>query len=81
VTAETQTSLRTATFATTLERRARGAGGAHPRGEALENLPDLSTPLYAFVRREGNNAEDAQDLTQEFFARLVEKNYLAQVEH
>ncbi len=37
-------------------------------------------PLYAYVRREGYNAPDAQDLTQEFFARLLEKNYLAQVE-
>jgi RNA polymerase sigma-70 factor (ECF subfamily) len=34
-------------------------------------------PLYAFVRRAGYSAEDAQDLTQEFFARLLAKNYLA----
>ncbi len=33
-------------------------------------------PLYAFVRREGHGADDAQDLTQEFFARLLEKNWL-----
>lgn len=37
-------------------------------------------PLYAYVRREGYSAPDAQDLTQEFFARLLEKDYLAQVE-
>jgi RNA polymerase sigma-70 factor (ECF subfamily) len=33
-------------------------------------------PLYAFARREGNGPEAAQDLTQEFFSRLLEKNYL-----
>jgi len=33
-------------------------------------------PLYAFVRRSGRSAEDAQDLTQTFFARLLEKDFL-----
>src|SRR6516225_8614717 len=33
-------------------------------------------PLYAYARRQLGNAEDAQDLTQEFFARLLEKDYL-----
>jgi len=36
-------------------------------------------PLYAFARRQGNSPEDAQDLTQDFFSRLLEKNYLATV--
>ncbi|MBI5387006.1 MAG: sigma-70 family RNA polymerase sigma factor [Verrucomicrobia bacterium] len=36
-------------------------------------------PLYAFVRRQGHGPHDAQDLTQEFFARLLAKNYLADV--
>ena len=34
-------------------------------------------PLYAYVRRLGQSPPDAQDLTQEFFARLLAKNYLA----
>ena len=34
-------------------------------------------PLYAYVRRVGHSPHDAQDLTQEFFARLLAKNSLA----
>lgn len=33
-------------------------------------------PLYAYVRRRVNSREDAEDLTQGFFARFLEKNYL-----
>ena len=33
-------------------------------------------PLYAYVRRQGYAAEDAQDLTQAFFARLLEKDHI-----
>lgn len=33
-------------------------------------------PLYAYVRRRGHSKEDAEDLTQSFFARFLEKNYL-----
>lgn len=33
-------------------------------------------PLYAFVRRQGHPAHEAEDLTQEFFARVLEKQYL-----
>jgi RNA polymerase sigma-70 factor (ECF subfamily) len=34
-------------------------------------------PIYVFIRRRGNSATDAEDLTQGFFERLLEKDYLA----
>jgi len=37
-------------------------------------------PLYVFLRRQGHRSHDAQDLVQEFFARLLQKNYLKAVE-
>ena len=37
-------------------------------------------PLYAYVRRQGRSPHDAQDLTQEFFARLLKKDYLQAVD-
>jgi len=36
-------------------------------------------PLYAYVRRQGRGPEEAQDLTQEFFARLLARGSLGQV--
>src|SRR5438552_4429507 len=36
-------------------------------------------PLYAFCRRQGCPPHDAEDLTQEFFARLLAKHGLASV--
>jgi RNA polymerase sigma factor (sigma-70 family) len=47
---------------------------------ALENLCQTYWhPLYAYVRRRGHSSEDAQDLTQAFFARLLERNAVAAV--
>jgi RNA polymerase sigma factor (sigma-70 family) len=37
-------------------------------------------PLYVYVRRQGYSPEDAKDLTQEFFRRLLEKNYLRAID-
>ncbi len=37
-------------------------------------------PLYAYIRRRGFTAADAEDLTQEFFARLLAKEWLAGIE-
>jgi RNA polymerase sigma-70 factor (ECF subfamily) len=67
-------------FATTHWSLVVSAGGSHS-SEAARALAVLCEsywfPLYAFVRRSGYSAEDAQDLTQEFFVRLLAKNYLA----
>ncbi len=46
--------------------------------QALEELcRTYWFPLYAYVRRRGCSKEDAEDLTQAFFARFLAKNYLA----
>ena len=58
-----------------------GQGHASEAGCALTQHSEAYWyPLYAFVRRSGHAPEDAQDLTQEFFARLLEKNWLAEVD-
>jgi RNA polymerase sigma-70 factor (ECF subfamily) len=45
--------------------------------EALAALcQDYWYPLYVYARRRGHGPEDARDLTQGFFAKLLEKNYL-----
>ncbi|CAN5492094.1 sigma factor [soil metagenome] len=52
-------------------------GGDSSGGEAMESLCRAYWyPLYAFVRRSGRSPEDSQDLTQAFFARLLEKDFL-----
>jgi len=59
---------------------ARGADTSVAR-EALEKLCRAYWyPLYAYIRRQGRDAPDAQDLTQEFFARLLEKHFLEEVD-
>ena len=48
--------------------------------EALEKLCcTYWYPLYAYVRREGHQPEDAQDLTQEFFLHFLERNAVGNV--
>jgi len=36
-------------------------------------------PVYAFVRRQGSSATDAEDLTQGYFARFLEKGFIRDV--
>jgi RNA polymerase sigma factor (sigma-70 family) len=57
------------------------SAGDQPSPQAVDALEKLCRaywlPIYAFVRRQGRSPHDAQDLTQEFFARLLEKKSLA----
>jgi RNA polymerase sigma-70 factor (ECF subfamily) len=56
---------------------AAGRGDSPAAQQALERLcRTYWYPLYAFVRRQGRGPEEAQDLTQEFFARFLAKDYL-----
>jgi len=56
---------------------AAGADSAVAR-DALERLcRTYWYPLYAYVRRRGKSREDAEDLTQGFFASLLERNDFA----
>jgi RNA polymerase sigma factor (sigma-70 family) len=54
-----------------------GHSDSPPARDALEKLCQTYWyPLYAYVRRNGRSPEDAQDLTQEFFARLLEGHWV-----
>lgn len=54
-----------------------GNSAAPEARSALEKLCQVYWyPLYAYVRRRGHSPEDAQDLTQGFFAQLLEDNWL-----
>jgi RNA polymerase sigma-70 factor (ECF subfamily) len=56
-------------------------GGSDSARAALATLcATYWRPLYAFVRRSGHSVEDAQDLTQSFFSRLIEKDSLRHVD-
>ena len=59
------------------------AAGRSPSPKSASALEELCRnywyPLYAYVRRRGQPPHDAEDLTQDFFARLLEKNDLARV--
>lgn len=55
-----------------------GADGSASARRALSELcAAYWYPLYAFVRRQGHDPDSAQDLTQGFFARLLERRIVA----
>lgn len=57
------------------------AAGRQRSPQAARALEELCHtywfPLYAYTRRRGHSKEDAEDLTQAFFTRLLEKNSFA----
>jgi RNA polymerase sigma factor (sigma-70 family) len=77
------TSARDDIFATTHWTVVLAAGQRHtPQSDrALEELcRSYWFPLYAYIRRRGHAKEDAEDLTQAFFARLLGKNFLGNLD-
>ncbi|HJN09357.1 MAG TPA: sigma-70 family RNA polymerase sigma factor [Pirellulaceae bacterium] len=76
---ESSTPSKRANFATTHWSMVLEAGhrSSPDSDDALESLCTAYWyPLYAFVRRRGASSTDAKDLTQEFFAHLLEKQSL-----
>ena len=71
-----------ARFCTTQWTVVLGAGGAEQeRARALEHFCRAYWyPVYAFIRRRGQPHDEARDLTQDFFAALIEKDWLSGVE-
>jgi hypothetical protein len=64
----------------TLVRNASGDDGSKSADALAELCRRYWYPLYAWLRRSGRNREDAQDLTQSFFEKLLEKNWMADVD-
>jgi DNA-directed RNA polymerase specialized sigma24 family protein len=57
---------------------AAGARDSPASEEALGRLCSVYWyPIFAFIRRRGHGVDEAQDLTQSFFTRLIEKGHLA----
>jgi DNA-directed RNA polymerase specialized sigma24 family protein len=71
-------------FAATRWTMVLAAAGGEVSPDAAEAMAELCRiywyPLYAYVRRRGYETHEAEDLTQEFFLRVLAKNYLAGVD-
>ena len=56
---------------------AAGQGDSAQAEQALERLCQVYWyPVYVYIRRKGHGPDDAEDLTQEFFAQLIRKELL-----
>jgi RNA polymerase sigma-70 factor (ECF subfamily) len=55
--------------------------GSPEAASALDQLcTDYWFPIYAYIRRRGHSPDKAQDLTQEFFYRMLKQNYLGNLQ-
>jgi len=60
---------------------AAGKGDSRQAADALAQLCGTYWyPLYAYVRRQGQGAQDAEDLIQEFFTRFLAKEYFGRAD-
>jgi len=65
----------------TLVQRARSGEPTEETRRALEDIcKHYWLPIYAFVRRSGQRAAEAEELTQEFIIRLIEGEYLSRAD-
>ncbi len=75
-----QTDARNPRFVTTrwsMVLQARGGRHSQTAGRALAELCEVYWfPIYAFVRRQSASADEAEDLTQAFFAHLLSRSFL-----
>ncbi len=80
----TPQSHRNARFTATRWSIVAAAGGDREGTDAQAALAELARiywyPLYAFLRRQGCDAHEAEDFTQAFFTRLIDKHDLADVD-
>jgi RNA polymerase sigma factor (sigma-70 family) len=82
--ARLQTAEQASLFTNTHWSRVRLAADPAEKTRAAEALESLCRtywyPLYAYVRRCGKNPDEAQDLTQEFFSLLLQRNDFARAD-
>jgi RNA polymerase sigma-70 factor (ECF subfamily) len=69
-----------ATHWTVVLTAARGRESAHAEQALAELCQTYWYPLYAYLRRHGERAETAEDLTQSFIMRLLSPKFLANVD-
>ena len=60
--------------------RAQDANQANSRESLAALCEQYWYPVYAFIRHKGKKHHEAQDLAQDFFARFIEKEFIAAVD-